>query len=56
MTLQEFITQQYETIDSFKRHWDHQSAINPDTYPMAMDPGEWDEQFTTYDGIMEDSE
>ncbi|MFA5767337.1 MAG: hypothetical protein WC919_05420 [Candidatus Paceibacterota bacterium] len=49
MTLEEFITEQWNDVLKFRRMWIESNEQDSERYPMEMIPGDWDEQFFYFD-------
>ncbi len=49
MTLEQFIANEKERLSKFEKMWKDQAAIEPESYPLEMNHGDWDEQFTIFD-------
>lgn len=45
MTLEDYIKEQHELIETFKKAWLQGRSKTPSQYPMEMNPGDWDEQY-----------
>ena len=57
MTLEEYIKEQHELIDEFEQAWRECRSKTPGQYPMKMNPGDWDDQFSLfYTTLQEDIE
>lgn len=48
MTLEEYIKEQHELVETFKKDWLEGRSETPGQYPTEMNPGDWDEQFTIF--------
>jgi len=48
MTIDEYVKEQKEALDKFKVMWGNGVKDAPDYFPVALTPGEWDEQFQIY--------
>lgn len=45
MTLEDYIKEQHELVETFKKAWLQGRSKTPSQYPMEMNPGDWDEQY-----------
>ncbi len=54
MTLDEWIVEEAKRVQSFKEHWEEQAdkAKDPEQWPMEMTPGDWDEQYLAWNGVV----
>ena len=46
MTLEEYIAEEHKRLDEFKVFWLARHEQDPETYPLEMQPGDWDEMLT----------
>ncbi len=51
MTLDEWKADAQKRLDAFVENWRQENAKNPKHWPIAMAPGEWDEQFRITESI-----
>ena len=49
MTLDQFIEEEKKTLRIFEAWWRAENKKNPKNFPLDMEPGEWDEQYLTYE-------
>lgn len=48
MTLDEFIKEQVDLLETFAREWKEQGKESPSTYPDDMPAVEWQEQYNYF--------
>jgi len=48
MNLHGFFQIEADRVRRFDSYWREQNAQSPVDFPMEMQPGEWDEQYTAY--------
>ena len=50
MNLTEFISTSQEELAKFKNHYLEQHELDPSSWPLDMNPGDWFEQFVMWTG------
>ena len=48
MTFDDFMTEFRQDLADFEAGWRLENEHDPDNYPMKMDSGDWDEQFSFF--------
>lgn len=46
--LEAFVKEVREDILRFERYWVKHHKVEPERYPMRMNPGDWNEQFLAF--------
>ncbi len=46
MTLDEFVSTEKQKLDDFAKHWMEDREKLPEQFPLSLNPGEWDQQFS----------
>lgn len=49
MTLEDFIIEERARLEAFERFWIAMMRDRPGEFPREQEPGDWDEQFLTFD-------
>jgi hypothetical protein len=55
-TLDEFVDEQKELLDKFEKEWLNAHAKAPESFPMTMLKGDWDESLYDFEGKPYDTE
>lgn len=55
MTLEEYIKEQHELVETFKKAWLQGRSKTPSQYPTEMNPEDWDEQYIAFLQVMDRS-
>lgn len=50
MTLDEFVAEERARIDRFLADYRQQAETRPAEFPLAQEPGDWDEQLQFFSG------
>lgn len=50
ISIGEFVEDEERRIRNFARYWHEQHLENPEQFPLELEPGQWFEQYQTFDG------
>lgn len=49
MSLDEFIEEQKESLEIFRRKWLEKHSVRPEEYPIKLEGGSWWEQYMIFE-------